>query len=257
MTCQNKSKRDTIIEMLEQGYDVKYICKELKTSKENVYKEKSIRKSKGNNKKVMRANRNSVRGKGGLPDHSRISNVDVEIEHRDSTSYVSNGTLRRPTRKEYKEIYSDFKEGKRPEDIIADHGIDAGIVAIEYQRFLKFRGMDPKALQISIDKISNKHSEQVVALIKKLDTGELLSNGEVMSLIQGARENYVLDLMSGKAQIMPDSPGFLLRSTCSECDKKLSGVLMDLADEDGKKISAFLDDYCCSECSKDMHTDDA
>jgi hypothetical protein len=59
--------------------------------------------------------------------------------------------------------------------------------------------------------------------------------------------------MSGKAQITPDSPGFLVGSACSECDKKLSGVLIDLVDEDGKKISAFLDDYCCSECSKDMH----
>ena len=252
---QNKSKRDAIIEMLEQGHDVKYICKELKTSKQNVYKEKSIRKSQGNNKQVMRSYRNSVGDKRGQRNHSKISNEGVEIEHRDSTSYVGNGRLRRPTRKEHREIYRGFLEGKKPEDIIAVHGIDAEIVGIEYQRFLRFRGMDPNALQISIAKISNKDSEKVVGLINKLNTGELLSNDEVMSLIQGARETFVPQLMSGKAQF--PTPGFLFRPVCSGCGKNLSGVLIDLEDEDGKRISRYLDDYSCSECSKDVESGDA
>jgi len=45
LLAKKKSKRDKILQMLSQGYDVDYIASKLKTTKQNVYKEKSKQKT--------------------------------------------------------------------------------------------------------------------------------------------------------------------------------------------------------------------
>jgi hypothetical protein len=56
-------------------------------------------------------------------------------------------------REDYKIMYGCFKEGKTPIDVIAEHGIDPGVVEREFERFSRtnvLRDRDVKRLQGSV-----------------------------------------------------------------------------------------------------------
>ena len=184
--------------------------------------------------------------------HSKVTRQPEQIEDDNSPNQI-NMAFRRPTKNEHIQLYSGFLEGKGPEQIIAAHGIDAEIAESEYKRFLKFRGMDPKALQLSIAAMSNTDSEEVVTLIKKLDSGNLLSNDEVMSLImlliRSAESNYFVKLLSDP-KLVPSGPGFVVRPTCSQCDRQLLGTLIDLSSDDGNQVFDQLQNFICPLCLK-------
>jgi hypothetical protein len=250
---KKKSKRERIAEMLEQGFDVAYISRKLKTSPQNIYKEKSLKKLRNLNEDAITPVTTFIDDKiRSRKPHAKITRQPKHIEEDSSPNQI-NLAFRRPTKKEHIQLYSGFLEGKGPEQIIAVHGIDAEIAESEYKRFLKLRGTDPKALQLSIASISNTDSEEVVALIKKLNRGNLLSNDEVMSLIKllirSAESNYFVKLLSDP-EIVPSGPGFVIRPSCSQCERQLSGTLVDLASDDGKQVFEELHNVICPVCLK-------
>jgi hypothetical protein len=246
LPAEKKSKRDKILEMLSQGHDVDYIASKLKTTKQNVYKEKSKQKSleygKGNFR--LRHAMQSKRRPKRIPDSELGKTQDSILD--DNPQYGSYKTLRRPTKKEYSILFTEFLAGKKPEEIIAEHGIDPEIVEKEYQRFLKLRGMDILELQRTILKLSNTYSSHLKPLINKLETGTMLSNEEVMELVNSGCNNHVLKLIS---DVTARLPGLIVRPLCSRCNRYFNGILFDITTPNGSKFfEEEKENFLCSDC---------
>jgi hypothetical protein len=240
-----KSKRDKILEMLSQGHDVDDIASELKTTKQNVYKEKSKQKSleyRKENFRLRHAIQSKKRSKT-IPDSELEKTQDPILD--DNPVYGSYKTLRRPTKKEYSILFTEFLAGKKPEEIIAEHGIDPEIVEKEYQRFLKLRGMDRLDLQRSILKLSGTYPTDLKPMINKLESRTMLSNEEVMALVNSGCNNHVLKLIS---DVTATLPGIIIRPSCSKCDRYIPGILYDATILNGSVIFEENRNYLCSDC---------
>jgi hypothetical protein len=246
LLAKKKSKRDKILELLSQGYDVDYIASKLKTTKQNVYKEKSKQKSLEYGKENFRLPHaiQSKRRSKRILDSELGKTQDPILD--DNPQYGSHKTLRRPTKKEYSILFTEFLAGKKPEEIIAEHGIDPEIVEKEYQRFLKLKGMDILELQRSILKMSGTYSTDLKPLINKLESGTMLSNEEVMELVISGCNDHVLKLIS---DVTATLPGLITRPSCAICDRYIPGILFDTTIPDGRRI--FFDEkenLLCSDC---------
>ena len=243
LASKKQSKRDKIIEMLSQGFDVDYITSKLHTTKQNVYKEKSKQKSLEYGKENFRLQHaiQSKRRSKRIPDSELGKTQDSTLG--DNPLYGSYNALKRPTKKEYSILFTEFLARKKPEDIIAGHGIDPEIVEKEYQRFLKLRGMDISDLQSFLVKMSDTYSTHLKVLINKLETGTMLSNEEVMVFVKSICDKHVLNLIS---DVTGTLPGLIVRPSCSKCDNYIPGILTD------KPHSRILEDenenYLCSDC---------
>jgi hypothetical protein len=243
---KKQSKRDKIIEMLSQGHDVDYIASKLETTKQNVYKEKSKQKSLEYGKENFRLQHaiQSKRRSKRIPDSELDKTQDSIVG--DNPQYGSYNALKRPTKKEYSILFTEFLAGKKPEDIIAGHGIDPEIVEKEYQRFLKLRGMDILELQRSMVKISDTYSTDLKPLLNKLETGTMLSNEEVMVLVNSICDKHVVKLIS---DVTLTPPGLILRPSCSKCGNYIPGILLDNTNSDGSRIlQEEKENYLCSDC---------
>ena len=245
LLAKKKSKRDKILQMLSQGYDVDYIASKLKTTKQNVYKEKSKQKTLEYGKENFRLPHaiQSKRRSKRIPDSELAKTQDPILD--DNPRYGSYKTLKRPTKKEYSILFTEFLAGKKPEDIIAGHGIDPEIVEKEYQRFLKLRGMDILELQTSILKMSGTYSTDLKPLINKLESGTTLSNEEVMALVNSGHNDHVLKLIS---DVTATLPGIIIRPSCSKCDGYIPGILYDATILNGSVIFEENGNYLCSDC---------
>jgi len=246
LPAKKKSKRDKILEMLSQGHDVDYIASKLKTSKQNVYKEKSNQKSREYGKENFRLRHaiQSKRRSKRIPD-SELGKTQNSILD-DNAQYGSYKTLRRPTKKEYSILFTGFLAGKKPEEIISEHGIDPEIVEKEYLRFLKLRGMDILELQRSILKMSGTYSSDLKLLINKLESGTMLSTEEVMELVNSGCNNYVCKLIS---DVTATLPRLIIRPFCSRCDRAIPGILFDITIPNSRRIlGEGKGNYLCSDC---------
>jgi hypothetical protein len=243
LASKKQSKRDKIIEMLSQGFDVDYITSKLHTTKQNVYKEKSKQKSLEYGKENFRLQHaiQSKRRSKRIPDSELGKTQDSTLG--DNPPYGSYNALKRPTKKEYSILFTEFLARKKPEDIIARHGIDPEIVEKEYQRFLKLRGMDISDLQSSLVKMSNTYSAHVKPLLNKLETGTILSNEEIMVLVNSISDERVLKLIS---DVTVTPPGLIVRPSCSKCDNYIPGILTDIPNS--RILEEENENYLCSDC---------
>lgn len=246
LPAEKKSKRDKILEMLSQGHDADYIASKLKTTKQNVYKEKSKQKSleNGNANFRLRHATQSKRRPKRILDSELGKTQDSALYH--NPPYDSYKTLRRPSKKENSILFTEFLAGKKPEEIIAKHGIDPEIVEKEYQRFLKLRGMDRLELQRSILKISGTDWIDIQPLINKVESGTMLSNVDVMVLVDAACINHFTQLISDETATLP---GLRARPSCSSCDRDIPGILFDMTTPNSRRIfQEETGNYLCSDC---------
>jgi hypothetical protein len=66
-----------------------------------------------------------------------------------------------------KKLYTEFKNKKKPVDIIAEHGFPPAVVEVEYKRFLKLQGIDIHRLQDYIGNDPLKYPLEGVELPEK------------------------------------------------------------------------------------------
>jgi hypothetical protein len=66
-----------------------------------------------------------------------------------------------------KKLYTEFKNKKKPVDIIAEHGFPPAVVEVEYNRFLKFQRIDIQRLQDYIGNDLLKYPLEGVELLEK------------------------------------------------------------------------------------------
>jgi hypothetical protein len=176
------NKKEQIIALLSEGkYSVKDIARIVQTTEANVYKEKSkakglfVRRKTKSDEMVIVAGESdsfatlpSQRLKtGGNNNHYQYLNIpDLDSEG-------------------IKKLYSEFKDGKKPADIIADHGFHPEVVEKEYQRFMKMNERDINVFQSKIISDFIKWpSKNTKRLLEKYKITHFLTHDELFDLIK-------------------------------------------------------------------------
>jgi hypothetical protein len=174
------NKKEQILDLLAEGkLSVKEIARTVHTTEANVYKERSkargllIRRKTRSDEMVMVA---------GEPDTSSLPSRRLKSEGNHHYPYLNIPDL---DSEGIKKLYTEFNVGKKPPNIIADHGFHPEVVEKEYQRFMKMNERDIDVFQNKI--ISNFikwPSKNTKHLLEKYKTTGFLTHDELFDLIE-------------------------------------------------------------------------
>lgn len=173
------NKKEKILDLLAEGkLSVKEIARTVHTTEANVYKERSkargllIRRKTRSDEMVMVA---------GDVDTPSLSSRRLKSEGNHHYQYLNIPDL---DSEGIKKLYTEFKEGKKPADIIADHGFHPEVVEKEYQRFMKMNERDIDVLQNKIiSDLMKRPSKNTKPLLEKYKTTGFLTHYELFELI--------------------------------------------------------------------------
>jgi hypothetical protein len=90
-----------------------------------------------------------------------------------------------------KKLYTEFKNKKKPVDIIAEHGFPPDVVQVEYTRFLKLQGIDIQRLQDYIGTDLLKYPLDGVELLEKSYKQKGYLTTEEMIQVLRKKDEYV------------------------------------------------------------------
>jgi len=187
------TKREYIRQLVRSNHNNHYsdddIARIAHTTKQYVWKEKSRMVSEGlllSHRRTVKitAERNDVtttlvlpqeaanpqEGTGGvqLSSHSSAISSSARTNARSNTEGYARHLNIPPVDSEgIKRLYTEFKNRKRPVDIIAEHGFPPAVVEVEYKRFLKLHEIDIQRLQDYIGKDLMKYPLDGVELLEK------------------------------------------------------------------------------------------
>jgi hypothetical protein len=174
------NKKEQILDLLAEGkLSVKEIARTVHTTEANIYKERSkargllIRRKTRSDEMVMVA---------GDVDTSSLPSRRLKSEGNHHYPYLNIPDL---DSEGIKKLYTEFNAGKKPPNIIADHGFHPEVVEKEYQRFMKMNERDIDVFQNKI--ISNFikwPSKNTKHLLEKYKTTGFLTHDELFDLIE-------------------------------------------------------------------------
>lgn len=172
------NKKEQIIALLSEGkYSVKDIARIVHTTEANVYKEKSrarslfIRRKTRSDEMVMVARESD--SFATLPSQ-RLRSENNHYQYLNIPALDADGI---------KILYTEFKTGKKPADIIAHHGFHPEVVEKEYQRFLKMNERDIDVFQNKIiSDIIKRPSKKTAPFLEKYKTKGFLTHDELSEL---------------------------------------------------------------------------
>jgi hypothetical protein len=228
----DKTKKELIADLWDQGTPPQEIARMLDTSIGYVYKEAAIfRKHRGGKVVLTKSRKTEVtlgpeqeRGNNSISKLSRTDKVKLEVEHN---PLVSAPPLDTP---EVKAIFAAFSTGKKPVEVLAGHGYNPEAVEIEYRRFLRLTGQDPALLaKAIIRRIITVKSDMVDAIADSYEKKGYLANEEVMTLLTfevlhrlESGQNYVMSSMANTSDAPPDGCD---RPRCRICNAPIAGAL--------------------------------
>jgi hypothetical protein len=250
-----ESKRQQIWQLLSEGnMTPKDIALRLNTTIENVWKEKSLLKLRAGLIVSRRTTQKSkeqsemivYHPKGEHEDESSmalqkiksrkgtgLSNYMIDISQLDSESIMT--------------LYREFKSGKKPIDILAEHGFHPEAVEIEYRRFIELNERDGDELlnRIILNVIQKGYEEEPVrnnnikTLIDLYRQRGYLTNNEILELLElynqeEAQSQVELSLLD----TWESPPKGFTRLKCGRCNDKIIGVILS------EKLYKQLADRC-------------
>jgi hypothetical protein len=172
------NKKEQILDLLAEGkLSVKEIARIVDTTEANVYKEKSkakglfIRRKTRSDEMVMVA---------GDVDTSSLPSRCLKSEGNHHYPYLNIPDL---DPEGIKKLYTEFNAGKKPPNIIADHGFHPEVVEKEYQRFMKMNERDIDVLQNKVISDLKRPSKNTKPLLEKYKTTGFLTHYELFELI--------------------------------------------------------------------------
>jgi hypothetical protein len=173
------NKKEQILELLAEGkHSVEEIARIVHTTEANVYKEKSkarglyLRRKTRSDEMVMVAGESDS---FGLPSQRLKPEGNHHYQYLNIPALDSEGI---------KKLYTEFKDGKKPADIIADHGFHPEAVEKEYQRFMKNNERDIDVFQNKIiSDFIKQPSKNTKLLFEKYKTTGFLTHYELFELI--------------------------------------------------------------------------
>jgi hypothetical protein len=184
------NKKEQILDLLAKGLSVKEIARIVHTTEANVYKEKS--KSKGLFVRRKTRSDEMVMVAGDL-DTSSLPSGRLKPDGNHHYPYLNVPDL---DSEGIKKLYSEFKAGKKPPDIIADHGFHPEVVEKEYQRFMQMNERDIDVFQNRIiSTIIKRPSKNTKPLLEKYKTNRFLTANELSELVRlKLRDDYELEI---------------------------------------------------------------
>jgi hypothetical protein len=175
---RSTSKKKIIREMLtsNEDYSAQYIAEVAGTTPGNVWKEKSNLKATGRRVGVSES-KDETRF---IPQDAR-RRVTPDIYNYNHHYRFLN--IRDLEEDGLKTLYTELKDGKKPADIIAQHGFHPEVVEKEYERFLRLNehnilGSFQKKISESLSCIGN------MTLTSKLEKEGYLSVNEFIELVK-------------------------------------------------------------------------
>ena len=173
------NKKEQILDLLAEGkHSVEEIAKIVHTTEANVYKEKSkarglyLRRKTRSDEMIMVA---------GESDSFALPSQRLKPEGNHHYQYLNIPDL---DGEGIKKLYTDFQAGKKPPDIIANHGFHPEVVEKEYQRFMKMNERDMDVLQNKIiSDFIKQPSKNTKPLFEKYKTTGFLTHYELFELI--------------------------------------------------------------------------
>jgi hypothetical protein len=127
-----RSKREQIDELLLLGRSAQSIAEAVHTTVANVWKEKSILKTKGILRIQQPRSSRPSEGENGIQTDSLQKKNSERFTRVSMSSSTPN----------FQELYRLFEEGNKPIYIILHYNFHPEIVEKEYDRYMKFRNMD-------------------------------------------------------------------------------------------------------------------
>jgi hypothetical protein len=168
------TKREYIRQLIRSNHNNHYsdddIARIAHTTKQYVWKEKSRMVSEGllvSRRRTLKitAERNdetttmffsapaanSQEGRGAVPlispSSSSISSPARTNARSSTDGYARHLNIQPVDSEGIKKLYTEFKNKKKPVDIIAEHGFPPAVVEVEYKRFLKLYDVDIQRIQ--------------------------------------------------------------------------------------------------------------
>lgn len=251
-----KNKRDRILELASSSnnYSTQQIADIVGTTAANVWKEKSKLRAIGALVKRRKVEQSTKK----MSDETIVLSTDeirkqdnAHYEHMNITALDNEGLM---------ELYKEFNRGRKPCDIIADHGFHPEVVEKEYNRFLQLNERDPdsllKAYIPSIDKYPIEPIDESEALFSKYKTKGYLNNNEFIKLLN-LKSDY--DQYHGISRVAYNeivSPYGYTAIRCKNCRRPIPDVIVNINTNIGKEV---LESYktVCYKCYLKVEDDDA
>jgi hypothetical protein len=154
-----------------------------------------------------------------------------------------------------KTLYREFKSGKKPIDILAEHGFHPEAVEIEYRRFMGLRERDGDELlnQIILKMIQKGYAKErtrnsnIKTLIDLYRQRGYLTNNEILELLElYAREEAQSEMEVTLLDTFQKLPQGYTRLRCDSCHDEVIGVIVD------EKLCRQLVDKCVGKILCDL-----
>jgi transposase-like protein len=241
---KSNNKKEKIIALLSEGkLSVKEIAKTLNTTEGNVYKERSKarallvrRKTRSDETLIVAGESESLalRSQRLKPEVNHYQYLNVPALDADGI----------------KKLYSEFKAGKKPADIMAEHGFHPEVVEKEYQRFLKMNERDIDIFQNKIiSDIIKWPSKNTTPLLEKYKTKRFLTHDELFELCAlKLKDDYErkIDMWAfDKDEYVPKGWS---RIKCKVCNQTESEVILNPSFGIGKDAFEYFENYVCYGC---------
>ena len=240
------NKKEQILDLLAEGkLSVKEIARTVNTTEANVYKERSkargllIRRKTRSDEMVMMA---------GDVDTSSLPSRRLKSEGNHHYPYLNIPDL---DGEGIKKLYTEFQAGKKPPEIIADHGFHPEVVEKEYQRFMKMNERDIDVFQNRIiSTVIKRPSKNTKPLVEKYKTNGFLTDNELSELVRlKLRDDYQLEIDIWGLDEEAYLPKGWSRIRCKNCNKNEVGVILNPTFGIGKHIfEQYNNNYICDIC---------
>lgn len=215
------SKKEKIIKLLsEENYTAKNIAKMVGTTEAYVWKEKSKLKTAG-----------------------LLIKQDTEVISRTSQLNIHNGNynsllnIPQLTPEGLSKLYSELRLGKRPAQIISEHGFHPELVQNEYQRYLRLENeYDTYTLQIKFFQkfeqqllTSKNYNNEINPLVEKYrKNGKLVADDFIDLINILLKERYVVGKVSAIDDLMNKIPPVGWEAgRCTNCNEVLGQCMVN------------------------------
>lgn len=238
------NKREQILDLVAKELSVKDIAKIVHTTEANVYKEKS--KARGLYLRRKTRSDEMVMVAGDL-DASSLPSRHLKSEGNHHYQYLNIPDI---DSEGIKKLYTEFKEGKKPADIIADHGFHPEVVEKEFQRFLKMNQHEFNIFQNRIiSTIIKRPSKYTKDLVEKYKTQGVLTENELSELFTlKVREDYEREVDMWGLDEEAYLPKGWSKIRCKNCNKNEIGAILNPTFGIGKHIFEQYNNYICDIC---------
>lgn len=244
---ETKTKR--IRELLLARKTPKQVAEEVETSREYVYKEKGKMKKAGllvthQSLSIANGNKEIIVTKDDA-GFDKYQNNPQSLERQDLDFNIP------PLeKKDVQSMYDRFeRKNMTASEVTAELGIRPDISQKEFQRFLSMKSRDPFDLQNRLTSEIDNLTPVIQSLVDKAARCELLTNDELISLINFRTRSYARQYI---VQAVSD-PDIIIhrglnRYVCRYCHVTEPGVIFGPISYCGKSLEVVAKKYCCLNC---------